>query len=321
MRRRNFVSLVASFGAWPRLAWAKPATLPRVALLLSQVEGDANGLERARVFSDSLFRSGRSDVRVEVGWLGSGARAVAGAAVDSQPDVIVVTGTPGLAAILATKTAIPIVFVVVTNPVGARFVESLSRPGANITGFSTFEPEIAGKWLELLKEIAPAARRVGVLTDPEFAGFSELWNSIERLAPTLGMSVVAVHARDVSELRQQMATFGPTERDGLVVFPTPFNSNERGALFEIAAMHRIPAVYPFASHARAGGLVSYGFDANHLFERAAPYVTRILNGERAGDLAVQAPTRFELVVNLRTAALSKITIPPTLLARADEVIE
>jgi putative ABC transport system substrate-binding protein len=290
-------------------------------------EDDLEGQERVTAFRKSLRESGWTDgqnVRIEVRWLGGRpdlANTYAKELVDWSPDVIVVNGTPGLVAVRQLTRATPIVFVVVTDPVGAGFVQSLSRPGGNVTGFSTFEPEIGGKWLETLKEIAPHVRRAGVLMDPEFRGFSALWLTIKSVAPSFGLEAVALYGRDGEEIERAIERFRRQPNGGLIVLPTPVNSVQRQRIYSLATQHRLPAIYPFAFHAKSGGLVAYGFDAVDLFRRAGPYVARILNGEKPGDLPVQAPAIFNLTVNLKTANALGLTVPPSILIRADEVIE
>jgi putative ABC transport system substrate-binding protein len=235
--------------------------------------------------------------------------------------VVVVNGTPGLSALHRLNATVPIVFVVVVDPVGAGFVQSLSKPGGNITGFSTFDPEIGGKWVETLVEVVPRLKRVGILHDPNYAGFERLRRAIESLAPTFGIEPISVSGRDAAEIEKAVAHIAEEDNSGLVVLPTVPNSVERRRIFSLTLQHRLPTIYPFSFFAKEGGLMAYGFNNVDLFRRAAPYVARILKGENPGELPVQAPTQFELIVNLQTARALGLTIPPTLLARADEVIE
>jgi len=299
----------------------------RIGLLMSYRGGDQEGQQRLAAFRESLKQAGWVDgvtVRIEVRWFAGDpeqARVHARELVEQAPDVIVANGTPAVAAVRQLTKSIPIVFVVVVDPVGAGFVESLSRPGDNITGFSTFEPQIGGKWLELLKEIAPRVRRVGVLMDPDYRAYSELWLAIEKVAPTFGLLAFAVHGRDGAEIEKAIESFAREAEGGLIALPTPVNAVQRRQIFALAARHGLPTVYPFSFHARDGGLLSYGFDSVDLFKRAAPYVARILNGGKPGDLPVQAPSKYELVINLKTAKALGLEVPPSLLGRADEVIE
>jgi putative tryptophan/tyrosine transport system substrate-binding protein len=242
--------------------------------------------------------------------------------VSLAPDVILSNGSPALAALHRATRGIPVVFVVVVDPVGAGYVQSLARPGGNITGFSTFEPEIGSKWLELLKEARPDLRRVAGILDPNFRGFAAVWDAIEGMAPTLGLGVTKVALRDATDdIESTVAAFAQEPGGGLIVLPTAINNVSRDRIFSLAARHRLPAVYPFRHYATDGGLMSYGFDTPDLFRRGASYIDRILKGEKPADLPVQAPTKFEFVINLKTAKALGLTVPPTLLARADEVIE
>jgi putative ABC transport system substrate-binding protein len=328
VKRRQFIGGLAGAASWPLVVRAQqPERMRRIGLLMSYREGDPEGIQRVTAFRDSLRESGWSDGRnvlVDLRWLGGDPAHVKGPVkeiVDQSPDVIVVNGAPGLAALREMTNHIPTVFVVVTNPVGAGFVQNMSRPGGNITGFSTFEPDIGGKWLEVLQELTPSLRHVGVLMDPEERGFFNLWLAIETLGPKFGMQAAPLHARAAAGIRSVLGSFAKQENGGLIVLPTPNNSVQRELIFRFAVQHRLPVIYPFAFHARSGGLVAYGFDAVDLFKRAGPYASRILNGEKPGELPVQQPTKFELVVNLKTAKSLGLTIPPSLLARADEVIE
>ena len=242
--------------------------------------------------------------------------------MDLAPDAILVYGTPALAAAHRATHSIPIVFVVVIDPVGAGYVQSLAHPGGNITGFSTFEPEIGGKWLELLKLIRPDLTRVAGILDPGFKGYAGVWSAIEVMAPQLGLEVASVSLQDSSDdIESAVATFAQKPTGGLIVLPTAINNSLRHRIIAVAARHRLPAVYGFAFYATDGGLISYGVDSADLFYRGASYVDRILKGEKPADLPVQAPTKFELVINLKTAKALGLEIPPQLLARADEVIE
>jgi putative ABC transport system substrate-binding protein len=236
--------------------------------------------------------------------------------------VIVAHGTPAATAVQRATRNIPIVFVVVVDPVGAGLVEGVAQPGGNITGFSTFEPEIGGKWLELLKEISPGLKRVAGILDPDFRGFAAVWRSIESFAPTFGLSVMSVvHRAPGDNIESAVAAFAQEEGGGLIVLPTPINFFSRERIFSLAARHHLPAVYPFQSFATNGGLMSYGFDSRDLFRRGASYVDRILNGAKPADLPVQAPTKYELIINLKTARALGLEVPAKLLALSDAVIE
>jgi putative tryptophan/tyrosine transport system substrate-binding protein len=238
------------------------------------------------------------------------------------PDVIVAHGTPALTALHRATRTIPVVFVSVIDPVGAGYVESLALPGGNITGFSTFEPEIGGKWLELLKEVAQGLRRVAGILDPGFRGFAGVWRAIENMAPRFGLEVTSLllHA-PTDDLESAVDTFAQGPGGGLIVLPTAINAVQRNRIFSLAARNRLPAVYAFRFYATDGGLMSYGIDTVDLFRRGASYVDRILKGEKPADLPVQAPIKFEMVINLKTAKALGLNVPDKLLALADEVVE
>jgi ABC-type uncharacterized transport system substrate-binding protein len=238
------------------------------------------------------------------------------------PDAIVANGTSALTALHQSTRTIPVVFVAVTDPVGAGYVQSLARPGGNITGFSTFEPEIGGKWLELLKEIAPGLRRVAGILDPAFRGFAAVWRAVETTAPAFGLQVTTVALHDEKDdIEAALSAFAQQAGGGLIVLPTAINNVLRERIIASAARLRVPAIYPFRHYAIDGGLVCYGFESIDLWRRGASYVDRILKGEKPADLPVQAPTKYELVINVKTAKALGLEVPPTLLATADEVIE
>jgi putative ABC transport system substrate-binding protein len=220
----------------------------------------------------------------------------------------------------ATRT-VPIVFVTVIDPVGAGFVASLARPGGNATGFTMFEYGMSGKWLELLKQIAPGMTRAAVLRDPAIASGIGQFGAIQAVAPSLGVELSPVDVRDASEIERAVTSFARSGNGGLIVTPSPLASRHRNLIITLAARHRLPAVYAWRYFVAAGGLISYGPDSIDHYGRAAGYVDRILKGEKSADLPVQAPTRFELVINRKTAKALGLTVPPTLLAIADEVIE
>ena len=312
------------------LLWPAPILADRIRLIgmiMAYAENDAEGQERLNIFRQSLRSSGWEEevkTRIEVRWLADTpdrAKAHAEELVSHSPDVIVVNGSPGLAAVEQATLSIPVVFVVVTDPVGAGFIPRLSRPGGNITGFSTFEPEIGAKWLEVLLQAVPSTRHVGVLMDGQFRGFSDIWNVIQSTAPSFGLQAFQLDTRDSASIDAAMQQFSQQPNAGLIVLPTPANAVHRERILSFTAEHRLPAIYPFSYFAKEGGLIAYGFDSRDLFRRAAAYVARLLQGARAGDLPVQAPTKYELVVNLKTANFLGLRLPPAFLARADEVIE
>jgi len=305
----------------------QPAGKRLIALIMANAEGDPEGEERVGLFRDRLGEIGWGDgakTRTIVRWHGGDldkARTFAREVVAQSPDVIIANGTQALSAVQQATQSIPVVFVVVNNPVGGGFVKNLSRPAGNMTGFSTFEPETAGKWVEFIAQLEANITHAGVLFDPDFQGFSELLAAIERTAPSFGIRTIPLRATSVADIESAVERLSAQGNAGLIALPTPANTANRRRIFELAAHYRIPAIYPFSSYARQGGLIAYGFDSHELFRRAATYVARILNGEKPGDLPVQAPTTFELIINLKTAEALNLRIPPTLLARADEVIE
>jgi putative ABC transport system substrate-binding protein len=238
------------------------------------------------------------------------------------PDVILAaTGTTTVAPLLQATRTVPIVFVVVIDPVGAGFVESLARPGGNATGFLMFEYGLSGKWLELLKQIAPGITRVAVLRDPAIVSGIGQFGAIQSAAPSLGMEARPVNVHDIGEIERDIVAFARSLNGGLIVTASPEATRHRDLIVTLAARHRLPAVYASRHFVTDGGLISYGPDILDQYRRAATYVDRILRGEKPADLPVQAPTRYELVINLKTAKALGLDVPPTLLARADEVIE
>jgi ABC-type uncharacterized transport system substrate-binding protein len=328
-RRELLAALGGAAAAWPLAARAQqPQRMRRIGVMMVNAESDQDGQQRIREFRQAVQQLGWSEGRnllVDYRWGiddPDRARIAAAELVALAPDVILANGTPALAALHRAARSTPVVFVVVVDPVGGGYIDGLARPGGNITGFSTFEPEIGSKWLELLKEVRPSLRRVAAILDPSFRGFIRVWQAMETAAPAFGLQVTRVAFRDSSDNPElAVAEFAKAPEVGLVVFPTAINTASRDRLFSLAARHRLPAIYPFRFYASDGGLMSYGFDTLDLFRRSASYVDRILKGERPADLPVQAPTKYELVINLKTAKVLGLDVPPTLLARADEVIE
>jgi putative ABC transport system substrate-binding protein len=330
MRRRDFITLLGgAAAAWPLAARAQqPERMRRVGVLAAYAENDPEAQARINAFRRALQELGWTEghnVRMDYRW-GTGdpdrARTFTKELLSLAPDVIVAHGTPALTALHRATRTIPVVFVSVIDPVGAGYVQSLALPGGNITGFSTFEPEIGGKWLELLKEIAPGLRRVAGILDPGFKGFAGVWSAIENMAPRFGLQVTSLLFHEpADDLESAVANFGQQPAGGLIVLPTAINAVQRNRIFSVAARNRLPAIYAFRFYATDGGLMSYGIDTVDLFRRSASYVDRILKGEKPADLPVQAPTKFEMVINLKTAGALGLDVPPMLLARADEVIE
>lgn len=326
MRRREFIGLLGSAATWS--AGQAQERVRRIAMMIAPTEDDPEGQSRVAAFREALLSLGWTEGRnlqINYRWGAGPDRSTTYAAelVKLRPEVIVANGTPAVSALhQATRSIpIPVVFVVVVDPVGAGYVQNLAHPGGNITGFSTFEPEMGTKWLGLLKEAAPNLKRVAVIWDPGFKGFFSLWRAIEGAATKFGLEATSVpYHRDNDDIQSLIASIALVPEAGLIVLPTTVNHDNRERIFALALKHRLPAIYPFRHYTADGGLMAYGFDNNDLFKRSALYVDRILKGESPGNLPVQAPTKFELVVNLGTAKALGLTIPESFLLRADELI-
>jgi putative ABC transport system substrate-binding protein len=325
MRRRECIRLIGgALAAWPLGAQAQQGDpVRRVGLLMGSNASDPQMQARAAAFRAGLKALGwpEHDVEIDVSWDGGSLeRATANAkAFAGRPvDVIVANGTIGIEAARKLSGKIPIVFAMVGNPVGNGFVESLAHPGGNVTGFSAFEPAIVGKWLELLREIAPGTKHVVILS---YAGYEFFWRGADAAASALGVNVSPINCRDDGEIERAISSLAAAPGAGLIVLPAPFFASRRQLILQLAGARKIPAVYPFRYYAKAGGLLSYGIDAVDVYRRAAAYVDRILKGEKPADLPVQAPTKFELVINLKAAKTLGLAVSTTLLARADEVLE
>ena len=306
---------------------AQQPELRRIGVLHTPAADDAEGQARNAAFLKGLSELGWTDgrnVRIDLRWGASdpdNVRKYAAEFVALAPDVILATGSVTVGPLLQATRAVPIVFVSVPDPVGAGFVDSLARPGGNATGFINFEYGISVKWLELLKEIAPSVRRVGVIRDPTLAVGAGQFGAIQAVAPTFGVELSPVNVRDVAEIGRTVAAFARSSNGGLIVTGSALAVVHRALIVTLAARHKLPAVYFDRFFVTAGGLISYGANQVDQFRRAAGYVDRILKGERPADLPVQAPTKYELVVNLKTAKALGLDVPPTLIARADELIE
>jgi putative ABC transport system substrate-binding protein len=329
-RRREFITLLGSAAAaWPLAARAQqPDQMRRIGVLMGYAESDLEAQAWVTAFVQGFK---------ELGWIvgrnvsidyrfGAGdadrMRAHAEELVGLTPAVMLAESLPATAALQQATRTIPIVFVNVFAPVGPRFVSNLARPGGNITGFSSIEPEMGGKWLGLLKEVAPLLARVAVIFNPETGPFSPLFlHAVEKAAPSFAVKPIATPIHDAADIERTISAFAHDLNGGLIVLPSIFFAAHRQLIFEQAARHRLPAVYGFRYYAADGGLMSYSVDVPDLFRRSASYVDRILKGEKPGDLPVQAPVKYELVINLKTAKALGLEIPPALLARADEVIE
>ena len=327
--RRRFLSALGVAAGWPLAARAQQSGKPpRVGVLPTGYrESDPEGQARVNAFRESLGKLGWNDgrnINLDIRWPGAEGDPIgadAAALVASAPDLIVISSNAALTALLKLDARIPTVFVQISDPLGGGFVKSLSRPDGNVTGFQNFEPAVGGKWLGLLKEVAPTLTRAAVTVYPDTAVHSEFMRAIEAVAPSLGVAASAIAVRDTDDLARGIAGFAGTPNGGLIVLPHPRNIDSRALLSELAAQHRLPAIYPFRYFAVSGGLMSYGFDQVEQWRGAAGYVDRILRGAKPADLPVQAPTRYDLVLNLKTAKALNLAISPSLLATAVEVIE
>ena len=330
MRRRQFITLIGGGAlAWPLAARAQqPDRAHRVgALIASATADDPDGQARFTAFVQALQQLGWTEgrnVRIDIRWgMGDAERIYKYAAelVALAPDVILASGTPTVAPLLQATRTVPIVFAMVVDPVGAGFVDSLARPGGNATGFILFEYGISGKWLELLKEIAPGVTRAAVIRDATLSSGTGQFGAIQSVAPSVGVEVSPVNVRDAPEIERAVTAFARSSNGGLIVTASALAVVHRDLIITLAARHKLPAIYYRRLYVTGGGLISYGPDTADQHRRAAGYVDRILKGARPADLPVQAPTKYEVVVNMKTAKALGIEVPPTLLARADEVIE
>ena len=314
--------------AWPLLAQAQEQRPRRVGVLGVLADDDPEVRARVAAFEQAMSTLGWSNgrnVRIEYRWAGADAgrvRKYAAELAAFAPDVVLVSGSATVGPIQEAAPTIPIVFVQVVDPVGSGFVANLKRPGGNTTGFTQFEYNLAGKWLELLKEISPTVTRVAVLRDPRTGPGVGLYAVIQAVAPSLGVEVSPVNAVGAVEIERGIEAFAQIPNGGLIGTPGGTGlGSYRGLIIGLAERYRLPAIFPYRYHAASGGLLSYGPSTIDQFRRAAVYLDRILKGEKPGDMPVQAPTKYELVVNLKAAKALGLTVPATLLARADEVIE
>jgi putative tryptophan/tyrosine transport system substrate-binding protein len=328
MERRKFITLLGGAAvAWPVAARAQQGEpMRRIGVLMSLGADDAEGQARLAAFSQALKQLGWSEgrnLRIDTRWTtADDIRKHAAELVALAPDVLVAGGgTATVAPLLQATRTVPIVFTVVIDPVGAGFVASLAHPGGNATGFTVYEYSMSGKWLELLKEIAPRVSRVAVLRDPAIASGIGQFGAVQIVAPSLGVELSPVDVRDAGEIERAVAAFASGLNGGLIVTASPLTTAHRNLIVTLAARHKLPAVYPTRYYVAAGGLISYGPDLLDQYRRAASYVDRILKGEKPADLAVQAPTKFELLINLKTAKALGLVMPPAVLGRADEIIE
>jgi putative ABC transport system substrate-binding protein len=328
-RRQFAVSLAAATMLPARDAIAQIAQnrARRIGLMMAVSAEDPEGQARVEAFRQGLrearLRIG-DDVVLDVVWYRGDfqvARNEVPALLDRGAEMLVVNGTPGMDAVRASAATVPVIFVVVSNPVGAGYVPNLSRPGGNVTGFSTFEPQIAGKWLQLLRQLVPDMKNVAMLLDPRFEGFNSLWKAVEDIAPGHGIVPHAAHASSFDQISAALVAIAGKEKAGLIVSPSPINTVNRKKVIAMANEARLPAIYPFRFYVRDGALIAYGFNAADQFKRAAGYVARLLRGEKAGDLPVQSPRLFELGINLKTARQIGLSVPEALLLAADEIVE
>jgi len=328
LKRREIITLLSGVAAWPLVARAQQdGRKRRIGVLMILAADDPESSPRVAALTQGLqqlgWTSGRN-MQIEYRWgADSGhARTLAAELVALAPDVILTVGVPALVAVKQVTGTVPIVFVNIVDPVGAGFVESLARPGGNATGFTSYEYGISAKWLELLKQIAPGVIRVAVLRDAAISSGIGQFAVIQGAAPSFGVELRPVDVADAGEIERAVTAFARSSNGGLIVTASPSAAAHRVAIAVLAARHRLPAVYPFRYFATSGGLMSYGPDnTDDPFRRAAGYIDRILKGEKPADLPVQAPTKYELVINLKTARSIGLDLPATLLARADEVIE
>jgi putative ABC transport system substrate-binding protein len=325
MKRREFITLLGSTVAWPLTARAQqPRRIGMLMAAYSQTDREGQALIAAFLdrFQMLGWTEGRN-VRIEYRWAGDAERIKAPAAelVRSAPDVIVAVTGLALAELHRLTSTIPIVFTQVGDPVDSGFVAGLARPGGNITGFQGFDAAMGGKWLGLLKEAAPNLSRAAVLFGSDVPANIAFLRAAEAVAPLLGITATAIDVHDGGEIEHAIATFASQPDGGLIVIPHPYMSANHASIVVLAARHRLPAIYPNRYFAAEGGLLSYGLDQIDQWRGAATYVDRILRGEKPGDLPVQAPTKFELVINIKTAKALGFNIPPGLPLRADEVIE
>jgi putative ABC transport system substrate-binding protein len=324
IKRRAFITLFAGAAAWPLAARAQQVErVRRIAVLNNLAEGDRDTQAWTGAFRQRLESLGWSNLQIDIRWAAGDLtrlRRYAADLVSMAPDVAFAESTPAISALQQATRTIPIVFVGGSNPVGSGFVASLARPEGNITGFISFEPAIGGKWLGTLKEIAPRVVRAALIYNPQ-THTGQYFQSIETAAQSLGVELVRLAFGDASDLERGIDDFARAPNGGLLVLSDPSTGLHRELIVALAARHRLPAVYSFRQFVTTGGLISYGVDRPDQYRRAAEYVSRILKGEKPAELPVQVPTKFELLINLKTAKALGLEVPDKLLAVADEVIE
>jgi putative tryptophan/tyrosine transport system substrate-binding protein len=328
MRRRDFIGVVVGLAAWPIAARAqKREEIRRIGVLMNRAADDPQGQARLLAFGHALQQLGWSDgynMRIETRWGEDDVereRKYAAELVALAPDVILASGSLSVAALQRVTHTLPIVFAAVADPIGAGFVDTLSRPGGNTTGFMLFEYSLSGKWLELLKQVAPRVTQAGILRVPNLPSAAAEFASLQAVARYIGVEITPLNIRDPGQIERAVAAFARSANNGLILPPSASGSVHRNLIITLAARYKLPAVYTYRFAVTEGGLISYGPDAVDQFRRAAGYVDRILRGEKPGDLPVEVPTKYELVINLKTAEALGLEVPTTLLARADEVID
>jgi putative ABC transport system substrate-binding protein len=329
VRRREFITFLGgAAAAWPLAARAEqPDRVRRVGLLLGYSEGDAEGQASVAAFRQRLQEQGWTEgrnIRIDTRWAGADpnkARAFAKELVGTTPDVIVSSSNLVTEIVQQETRTIPIVFVFVGDPVGSGFVTNVARPGGNLTGFPVFETAIAGKWVEIFNEVAPHVSRLAFIMVPETPAHVAFLHAAETAASPLGVKLIALGVHTAAEIERAVSEFAAEPNGGLIVVPHAVTVEHRNVILALAARYRLPALYPLRNFAKSGGLISYGTNPIDPFQQGASYVDRILKGEKPGDLPVQLPTKYELIVNLKTAKALGLTVPPSLLTRADEVIE
>jgi putative tryptophan/tyrosine transport system substrate-binding protein len=328
MKRREFITLIGgAAAAWPLAVPAQTKQMRRIGVLMGLTAGDPEAQSRVVAFESSLRDMGwvkGRNLSIEYRWAGDGnlLRDHAAELLAMAPDLIFANSTPVTVALREQSQAVPIVFTQVVDPVGQRLVSNLARPGGNLTGFTSFEFSIGTKWLEALKQTAPRVTRVALVFNPQSAPYADLFLCpVEAAAPSFSVTPIAAAVRDTADVDRVFDALVHEPNGGLMVLPDISMTNYREAIVALAARHRVPAIYPFRFFATSGGLMSYGTDVVEIFRRAAGYVDRILKGTSPGELPIQAPNKYELVINLKTAKALGLELPPTLVARADEVIE
>jgi putative ABC transport system substrate-binding protein len=328
MKRRDFITLLGGAAGWPLTARAQQGDrMRRIGVLMGYVESDPAGQQNLTTLLQALQQFGwvpSRNVQMEIRWVGADLNVIRAAAIGLvrlAPDVILATNGLVLAQLQQETRTIPIVFTQITDPVGSGYVDSLARPGGNITGFTPGEFSMYGKYPEMLKQVAPDVKRALVIMNRIQSPQVGMWHAIEATVPSLGLQVTQASPQDAAAISTAVEAFARTPNGGLIVLSNPITNLHRDLIIALAAKYRLPAMYSYRYFVAEGGLMSYGVESADLYRGAASYLDRILRGERVGNLPVQQPTKFELTVNLKTAKALGLTVPPTLLALADEVIE